>query len=568
MQNFTVIILLFCFNANLALANIQDPLLAKVSDYFSQLNSKYLSKFIEDIPKGGDLHNHLSGAVYPQNLIRYAQSDSLKPYWCVKKTTNKNDSYMVFNARSKRDCLGKRGYLLRYVKKRSSLYQNLLSSWSMNYFSYLPPEFGHQHFFSTFNRFNALVSYKQYRPIILADLMQQASNEHIRYIEFMISPGQTQSLPNSTANFTKKYLTRFPANLTKTEVLKATDVLNINKFSKKVVKDNIIKPTESMLMEAKKILNCDTPSAEAGCEVLIRFIYQVKRTASNKEVLTQVYAGMLANKLSKLFVGLNLVNLEDAETSLHNYTAQMKIISVIRRKFSTIPITLHAGELTPHIVNYKINYLKSHIYQALTIANANRIGHGIDVFTEYTAGHNIFDLMKKRNALIEINLTSNKDILGVCDGFDSCISPNPKWSPFNHPFVAYLKAGVPVVLSTDDQGILQNNLNIEYGEAVYRYHLTYDTLKNIDRNSISYSFLPGKQLWKQAYHGYNKNNWNYNNFVKECQSDNPYDNNHAISRKCSEFLNDNLKAKLEWALEVDFARFEQEQLKKKRINHT
>jgi len=559
MKKFASIILLFCSIVNLAIANIHDPFQTKLNYYFSHFSHKHLNKFINEMPKGGDLHNHFSGAAYPQNLIKYAKADYSQINWCIKKTTKQNNSYKVYNADTKKDCLNDNGHLLRYVNTHSKLYHNLIASWSMKGFSYFPPEFGHEHFFSAFGKFGALAGHAPYKPIMLADLMRQASHEHIHYIEFMISPGQSKFLPNSTTSFTKKYLDKLPNNLSRLDILKAISILDTNKFSSDVVKANIIEPTKIMLAKAKKILRCGTLSAEPACKVLIRFIYQVKRTAPNKEILTQVYAGMLANTLSNLFVGLNLVAPEDSEIALSNYTAQMKIIGDIRRKFPKVLISLHAGELTSYLVNYKINYLKSHIYQALTIANANRIGHGVNVFTEYTAGRNIFDIMRKRNDLIEINLTSNQDILGVCDGFSYCISPGPKWPPYNHPFVAYLKAGVPVALSTDDQGILQNDLDTEYQKAVNRYHLTYDTLKNIDRNSVAYSFLPGKQLWKNAYHGYNKNDWNYGNFVNACSNDNPY-NNDSVSKQCSTFLENNLKAKIEWALEVDFARFEKKQL--------
>ena len=51
--------------------------------------------------------------------------------------------------------------------------------------------------------------------------------------------------------------------------------------------------------------------------------------------------------------------------------------------------------------------------------------------------------------------------------------------------------GVPVVLSTDDEGVSRTHLTQEYLRATLSYNLTYSDLKQIVRNSIQYSFLPG-----------------------------------------------------------------------------
>ena len=58
-----------------------------------------------------------------------------------------------------------------------------------------------------------------------------------------------------------------------------------------------------------------------------------------------------------------------------------------------------------------------------------------------------------------------------------------------HPFALYKDRGVPVVISTDDPGILRTSITEEYTRAVYRYNLSYGELKNIVSNSIEYSFL-------------------------------------------------------------------------------
>jgi adenosine deaminase len=83
--------------------------------------------------------------------------------------------------------------------------------------------------------------------------------------------------------------------------------------------------------------------------------------------------------------------------------------------------------------------------------------------------------------MVEINLTSNDVILGV-RGAD-------------HPFETYIQAGVPVALSTDDEGVSRIDLTHEFTRAVLTYGLSYPELKTLVRNSLQYAFLPGDSLW-------------------------------------------------------------------------
>jgi adenosine deaminase len=89
--------------------------------------------------------------------------------------------------------------------------------------------------------------------------------------------------------------------------------------------------------------------------------------------------------------------------------------------------------------------------------------------------------MADRDVLAEINLTSNEMILGI--------------SGNRHPFATYRKFGVPVALTTDDPGIERIELTDEFVRAVSDYALTYAEIKDIVRNSLEYSFLPGSSLW-------------------------------------------------------------------------
>ena len=88
----------------------------------------------------------------------------------------------------------------------------------------------------------------------------------------------------------------------------------------------------------------------------------------------------------------------------------------------------------------------------------------------------------RRHIAVEINLTSNDVILGV--------------SGDEHPFPVYRKYGVPVALSTDDEGVSRSQLTEEFQRAVLTYNLSYSDVKEMVRNSIEYSFAPGASYWK------------------------------------------------------------------------
>ncbi len=139
--------------------------------------------------------------------------------------------------------------------------------------------------------------------------------------------------------------------------------------------------------------------------------------------------------------------------------------------------------------------------------------------------------MAAKQVLVEINLTSNEDVLGV--------------SGKNHPFPIYRKFGVPVALSTDDEGIERIDLTNEYVRAVESYDLSYADLKQLARNSLEYSFLPGASLWAGQ---------DFTGLSSGCENDTA--GAEAPSPACEASLKGSEKAKQQWELEQRFKVFE------------
>jgi adenosine deaminase len=194
-----------------------------------------------------------------------------------------------------------------------------------------------------------------------------------------------------------------------------------------------------------------------------------------------------------------------------------------------VRVSLHAGELAPGLVPPE--GLCCHIRLAVDNGQADRIGHGVDVMYE-DQPYELLKNMADKGVLVEINLTSNEDILGV--------------SGKHHPFQTYRKFGVPVALSTDDAGIERIDLTHEFLRAAETYALSYADLKELVRNSLEYSFLPGASLWSGK--------GDYARFIGECASESL--DADVPSPPCAAFLSANEKAAQQWELERRFNAFE------------
>src|SRR6202008_4866997 len=233
---------------------------------------------------------------------------------------------------------------------------------------------------------------------------------------------------------------------------------------------------------AEKLRNerqhCGQPDASAGCKVEIRFLYQVLRGVPKQQVFAQALLGFEVASVDPRVLGINFVMPEDGYISMSDYALQMKMVDYLHGLYPKVHITLHAGEIVPGLVTYE--GLCCHVRLAVEEGHAERIGHGVDVMYE----NQPYDLLKEMSAkhvMVEINLTSNDVILGV--------------SGKNHPLPAYRKFGVPVALSTDDEGVSRIDLTNEYTRAVETYGFGYADLKKMARTSLEHAFLPGKSLW-------------------------------------------------------------------------
>jgi adenosine deaminase/adenosine deaminase CECR1 len=152
---------------------------------------------------------------------------------------------------------------------------------------------------------------------------------------------------------------------------------------------------------------------------------------------------------------------------------QMRACHWLQKQFPEVNIALHAGELTANLVAEE--HLKFHIAEAVSVAGAKRIGHGVDLCSEHDFERILTD-MREADIAIEILPTSNDFILRIADAA--------------HPFERYFRAGLPIVVASDDPGLLRCTLAEEYLRLAQSYpFLEYEDFKQFSFNSLKYSFL-------------------------------------------------------------------------------
>jgi hypothetical protein len=272
-------------------------------------------------------------------------------------------------------------------------------------------------------------------------------------------------------------------------------------------------------------LHCDKAQPDPGCAVVVRYLYQVLRGLPRQQVFAQILLGFELAQADPRFVGLNLVMPEDWYVPMHDFALHMSMLDFLHGLYPNVHITLHADELAPGLVPPE--GLRFHIRDSVEKGHAQRIGHGVAVMHEIDPIP-LMQEMAKRNVLVEICLTSNDLILGV--------------SGDRHPFSTYRQYGVPLALATDDQGVSRSNMTAEYVRATATYQLSYADLKNLARQSLEHSFLPGESFWADT-----------KSFQPVAACAQPPG---KPSAECKSFLDRSERAQEQWNLEREFVKFE------------
>jgi adenosine deaminase/adenosine deaminase CECR1 len=412
-----------------------------------------LTLFFSQMPKGGDLHHHYSGALYAEQYVDFLDQQGL----CVNKQTYRieTDQTVIAAERAKppkdRACLASAD-----VYNDDQVFRELLQHWSSKDFKnhgamQQPPD---RQFFQTFGYFGPVSNANFHDGLVT--IKQRAVLENVSYIEtmFKMAPFVSNAQFDSDAWRQGGDDAAFDAQMrTWMTTLNADASFNAS------IADFVAKVD-------------DAANGIDDANFTMRYQTYVLRLLAPSQVFSSMLAAFKADMISERLVGVNIVGQESSRVSMRDYDLHMKMFRFLHTLYPNVRVALHAGELA--LGDVPPEGLQFHIDEAINVAHADRIGHGIDLAHESNVA-GILKTMREKDIAVEINLTSNAFINGV-QGAD-------------HPITLYRKYGVPYVISTDDAGVTRHNLSGEYVLFASRYKPSYAEVKKASYNSIRYAFL-------------------------------------------------------------------------------
>lgn len=192
----------------------------------------------------------------------------------------------------------------------------------------------------------------------------------------------------------------------------------------------------------------------------IRTNYSFNRTA-DLATLDLALSQLLAAPKSPYLVGIDFLDNEETNPAFEKgQLLYGSLLQAVHSKKSELRRTMHAGELGD-----------SRNPRDAMLMGAERLGHGVNLMKDPVA----LEYATLIRQPIEVNLSSNLRLTDV-----ESIS--------KHPFLDFLRLGLPVSLSTDDEGIFEIDINHECELAIAETDISYAEVKQMAFNSIQTSF--------------------------------------------------------------------------------
>ena len=398
-----------------------------------------LIAFLRTMPKGGDLHHHFPAGMFAEAALRVAIRRGLY----FDPATGRFDAEM-----------GPGRVPAERLLTDDDLRYRFLDGASMRG-PVTGPAGGHDHFFRTFGVLGSAVPNPELGAL-LVEMSRRARLQNVQYLELMASPGRqamervrSAALPSDTP----EELPRRLKTLIDAYVAAARD--DLDRWEREVAEKAAL----------------DRP-------VAVRYLIAATRTNPDPRIMAEWAAGFSLMKADRRVVGVNLLAPEDHPIAQEGFERQMGVLDALWKQFDAPNISLHAGELNLWVS--PLEPMTSRIRRSIDVGHARRIGHGVSVaWEDDLAG--LLRKMRKDKIAVEVCPSSNAVILGA--------------EGDRHPFWLYRRAGVPLTINTDDEGISRSNLTMEYVRAVRSWRLSYRDVKELVRNGIEYSFLAGESIF-------------------------------------------------------------------------
>ncbi|TDE07525.1 adenosine deaminase [Flavobacterium sandaracinum] len=432
------------------------------NDYFETIrdNEVALTAFFSHMPKGGDLHHHFSGSIYAEPLLQLAIADDFylnTETMDVRKEKPPTGDWQLFST------LKTNGTLDSYQQK-------IMQKWSIKDYNYVdyPSD---KLFFESFMKFEPAIKGNFGQGLL--ELKNRAIAENVSYIETQLSTIPTTLNTDDLTKFNSR-LRKLALAKDEKAILTTLDSV-YSSLLKKEAESYAKDFNTNFVAKLHKDLKIDDK------KFTMRYQNFVLRFMEPVDLFKNLVIAFISADGSPLIAGVNIVSPEDGATSMKDYWLHMLMFKYCHSRYPAVKYAMHAGELTLGLVQPE--ELTWHISAAVYTAGANRIGHGVDLAYEKDS-YDLLRYMAKKSIPIEINLVSNEFILKVKDS--------------RHPLTLYKEFGVPIVISTDDAGILRTNMTEQYVLLAKRYkNVSYTDIKQYVYNSLHYSFIKDESVKKQ-----------------------------------------------------------------------
>lgn len=214
-------------------------------------------------------------------------------------------------------------------------------------------------------------------------------------------------------------------------------------FSGDVPPEAVLRGLEAGLAEGEKTYG-----------ITIKLIYDIPRIFGPEP--GQKTLGFIEKHTSDRVIGIDLAGMEVPD-SIATFADTFE-----RARDMGLMTVAHAGEFSP----------PEHVWETLKLLKPRRIGHGLSAALD----PGLMDYLTDKDIALEISPSSNVKLKAV---------PSLK----EHPVQKFYKAGVPLVINTDDPAIFNTTLVDEYILLIRDLGFSENDAGRLIENSFRYSFL-------------------------------------------------------------------------------
>src|SRR5215216_3555753 len=236
----TLVVVLSC---GLTLSAQRGTAEQRTATYYESIRKSPLKQmaFLLKMPKGADLHNHLSGSIYAERYIEWAAEKGL----CINTRT------MTLTVPASPSKCDSEQTPASAALTNSVLYRQMIDAWSMRNWQ-LSGQSGHDQFFDAFGKFGPATYNNSGR--MLAEAVKSAARGNASYIELMLTPdGTPTGVASSEIGQKVGWDGNFETTLSK---LKANGIEHAAAIG--------IKNLQAMEAEKNQLLKCGTPQCDGG----------------------------------------------------------------------------------------------------------------------------------------------------------------------------------------------------------------------------------------------------------------------------------------------------------------